>query len=78
MELSDAALLEAERAMRIQAWLAPKALGGDMHNPTIMPGCDAHARWGAEWAELHRECRRRGLSPSTDDPTFRPQTRNDG
>ena len=66
---SDAELLQRERDMRMKAWDAPKSIPGNYN--------DAHARFGYEWCELHREVKRRGLSPSTDDPTFKPQRREE-
>ena len=63
--LSDELLLQEERHMRVKAWDAPKSLPGTYN--------DAHARFGAEWCELHREVRRRGLTPSTADTAFRPR-----
>ena len=66
---SDAELLQQERAMRMKAWDAPKSIPGAYN--------DAHARFADEWCQLHREAKRRGLSPSTDDPTFRPQMRDE-
>ena len=65
--MTDEELMQAERAMRVRAWDAPKSLPGAYS--------DAHDRFGKEWAELHRECRRRGLATSTDDPNFRPQNK---
>ena len=53
--LSDTALLEAQGAMRLRAWDAPKSLEGTMN--------DAHARWAEEWCQLSAAVRRRGLLP---------------
>ena len=53
--LPDAVLLEAQRAMRIKAWEAPKSLEGTYN--------DAHARWADEWCQLSTEVQRRGLVP---------------
>jgi hypothetical protein len=61
--LSNDHLIAAERAMRMKAWHASKSLPGAYN--------DAHARFGDAWCQLHREVKRRGLSPSTDDPSFR-------
>lgn len=73
---SDEELQRFEREARIRAWDAPKALSGDMENPTANSTGNAFERFGQEWVNLYREVRRRGLSASTDDPTFRPQQRD--
>ena len=66
--LDDAALLRAEREARAKAWHAPKSIAGAYN--------DAHARFGEEWTQLYREAKRRGLGPSTDDASFRPQSKD--
>lgn len=53
--LSHVELLRCEHEMHLRAWDAPKSLEGAYN--------DAHARWGEEWATLHREVKRRGLVP---------------